>query len=38
MIRLTDRVLVMREGQISATLGADETTEAAIARRAIPST
>ncbi len=37
MIRLNDRVLVMREGQISATLGAGEITEAAIARDAIPS-
>ena len=38
VIRLADRVLVMREGRISATLGAGEITEANIARHAIPST
>ena len=38
VIRLADRVLVMREGKISATLGPDQITEAHIARHAIPST
>ena len=37
VIRLSDRVLVMREGRISATLGATEITEANIARNAIPA-
>lgn len=37
VIRLADRVLVMREGRISATLNAAEITEATIARHAIPS-
>jgi ribose transport system ATP-binding protein len=37
VIRLADRVLVMREGKISATLGPDQITEANIARYAIPS-
>lgn len=37
VIRLADRVLVMREGRISATLEAADITEAAIARHAIPS-
>jgi ribose transport system ATP-binding protein len=37
VIRLADRVLVMREGKISATLAAAEITEANIARHAIPS-
>jgi len=37
VIRLADRVLVMREGKISATLGPDQITEANIARHAIPS-
>ena len=37
VIRLADRVLVMREGRISATLEATEITEANIARNAIPS-
>ncbi|MBI1173080.1 ATP-binding cassette domain-containing protein [bacterium] len=37
VIRLADRVLVMREGKISATLGPGEITEANIARNAIPS-
>ncbi len=35
VIRLSDRVLVMREGRISATLGPTEITEANIARNAI---
>ena len=38
VIRVADRVLVMREGQISATLGPTEITEANIARHAIPAT
>lgn len=38
VIRLADRVLVMREGKINATLGPDQITEANIARHAIPST
>lgn len=37
VIRVSDRVLVMREGRISATLGPDQITEAAIARNAIPA-
>lgn len=37
VIRLSDRVLVMREGRISATLGPAEITEANIARNAIPA-
>lgn len=37
VIRVSDRVLVMREGRISATLDRDEITEAAIARAAIPT-
>jgi ribose transport system ATP-binding protein len=37
VIRLADRVLVMREGRISATLNPGEITEANIARHAIPS-
>ncbi|MGB8814926.1 MAG: sugar ABC transporter ATP-binding protein [Paracoccaceae bacterium] len=37
VIRVSDRVLVMRGGRISATLGADEITEANIARNAIPA-
>jgi len=37
VIRLADRVLVMREGRISATLGPGQITEANIARNAIPS-
>lgn len=37
VIRLADRVLVMREGRISASLEATEITEANIARNAIPS-
>jgi ribose transport system ATP-binding protein len=38
VIRVSDRVLVMREGRISATLGPGEITEANIARAAIPAT
>jgi ribose transport system ATP-binding protein len=38
VIRLSDRVLVMREGRISADLGPGEISEAAIARAAIPAT
>ena len=37
VIRVSDRVLVTREGRISATLGRGEITEANIARHAIPS-
>lgn len=37
VIRLADRVLVMREGRIAAELGAGEITEEAIARAAIPA-
>ena len=37
VIRLADRVLVMREGRISATLNPGEITEANIARHAIPA-
>ncbi len=37
VIRVSDRVLVMREGRISATLGPSEITEANIARAAIPA-
>ena len=37
VIRLADRVLVMREGRIAATLAADQITDAAIAHHAIPS-
>jgi ribose transport system ATP-binding protein len=37
VIRVSDRVLVMREGRISATLGPAEITEANIARNAIPA-
>jgi ribose transport system ATP-binding protein len=37
VIRVSDRVLVMREGQISATLSGPEITEANIARNAIPA-
>ena len=37
VIRVSDRVLVMREGRISATLGPQEITEANIARNAIPA-
>lgn len=37
VIRLADRVLVMREGRISATLQASQITEANIAHHAIPS-
>lgn len=36
VIRVSDRVLVMREGRISATLGPSAITEANIARHAIP--
>jgi ribose transport system ATP-binding protein len=36
VIRVSDRVLVMREGQISATLAAADITETNIARHAIP--
>ncbi len=38
VIRLADRVLVMREGRIAAELGPGEITEANIARHAIPAT
>ncbi|NUB45277.1 sugar ABC transporter ATP-binding protein [Fertoebacter nigrum] len=38
VIRLSDRVLVMREGRIAATLPGPEITEANIARHAIPAT
>jgi ribose transport system ATP-binding protein len=38
VIRVSDRVLVMREGRISATLTGPEITEANIARAAIPAT
>ncbi len=37
VIRVSDRVLVMREGRISATLAAAEISEANIARNAIPN-
>jgi ribose transport system ATP-binding protein len=37
VIRVSDRVLVMREGRISATLGTADITEANIARNAIPA-
>ena len=37
VIRLADRVLVMREGRISATLPPDQISEVHIARHAIPS-
>ncbi len=37
VIRVSDRVLVMREGSISATLGPSEISEANIARNAIPA-
>jgi len=37
VIRVSGRVLVRREGRISATLGPDQITEAAIARNAIPA-
>jgi ribose transport system ATP-binding protein len=37
VIRLSDRVLVMREGRIAAELGPGEITEANIARNAIPA-
>ncbi len=37
VIRVSDRVLVMREGRISATLGPADINEANIARAAIPS-
>jgi ribose transport system ATP-binding protein len=37
VIRVSDRVLVMREGRISATLSGPEITEANIARNAIPA-
>ncbi len=37
VIRVSDRVLVMREGRIAADLGRAEITEANIARHAIPS-
>ncbi|MGQ0564642.1 MAG: sugar ABC transporter ATP-binding protein [Gemmobacter sp.] len=37
VIRLADRVLVMRQGRIAAELGPGQITEAAIARHAIPS-
>lgn len=37
VIRLSDRVLVMREGRLAATLGPDEISEANIARNAIPA-
>ncbi len=37
VIRVSDRVLVMREGQISATLSGGDITEANIARAAIPA-
>ena len=37
VIRLADRVLVMREGRISATLNPGGITEANIARNAIPA-
>ena len=37
VIRVSDRVLVMREGRISATLNRAEITEANIARHAIPN-
>ncbi len=37
VIRLADRVLVMREGRISATFGAGEITEANMTRNAIPT-
>ena len=37
VIRVSDRVLVMREGRISATLTGPEITEANIARNAIPA-
>ena len=38
VIRLSDRVLVMREGRIITTLNSGQITEANIARHAIPST
>ena len=37
VIRVSDRVPVMREGRISATFGPGEITEANIARTAIPA-
>ncbi len=37
VIRVSDRVLVMREGRVSAILGPGEITEANIARNAIPA-
>jgi ribose transport system ATP-binding protein len=37
VIRVSDRVLVMREGRISATLGPGDITEANIVRHAIPA-
>ncbi len=37
VIRLSDRVLVMQEGRLSATLAKDQITEAGIARAAIPN-
>lgn len=37
VIRVSDRVLVMREGRIAAELAAAEITEANIARHAIPA-
>lgn len=37
VIRVSDRVLVMREGRISATLSGPDITEASIARNAIPA-
>jgi len=38
VIRLSDRVLVMREGRIAAELSGDDITEGQIARNAIPAT
>ncbi|OCX64536.1 ABC transporter [Thioclava sp. SK-1] len=37
VIRVSDRVLVMREGRVAASLNAGDITEAAIARHAIPA-
>ena len=37
VIRVSDRVLVMQEGRVSATLAGAEISEAAIARAAIPN-
>jgi ribose transport system ATP-binding protein len=37
VIRLSDRVLVMREGRIAAELGQGDISEASIARAAIPA-